>query len=83
MHSIGELARITGLSVRTIRFYSGGGAVPPPERSEAGYRLYDDEALARLELVKTCEGHQQEEGREAGERQLRGCGHLAPTIGVT
>jgi len=53
MHSIGELARITGLSVRTIRFYSDSGAVPPTERSEAGYRRYDDEALARLELVRT------------------------------
>jgi DNA-binding transcriptional MerR regulator len=51
--TIGELARLTGLSVRTIRFYSDGGLVPPAGRTEAGYRLYDETALARLELVRT------------------------------
>jgi DNA-binding transcriptional MerR regulator len=51
--TIGELARRTGLSVRTIRFYSDAGVVPPSDRSHAGYRLYDAEALARLETAKT------------------------------
>lgn len=51
--SIGELASQTGLSVRTIRFYSDAGVVPEAERSEAGYRLYGPEALARLALVRT------------------------------
>jgi DNA-binding transcriptional MerR regulator len=52
-YSIGELARRTGLSVRTVRFYSDSGVVPPAGRTEAGYRVYDGEALARLELVRT------------------------------
>ena len=51
--SIGDLARMTGLSVKTIRFYSDAGVVPPVERSPAGYRLYDLTALARLRLVRT------------------------------
>ena len=51
--SIGELATRTGLPVRTIRFYSDAGVVPEAERSEAGYRLYGPEALARLGLVRT------------------------------
>lgn len=51
--TIGELARRTGLSVRTIRFYSDAGVVPPAGRTDVGYRLYDTEALARLELVRT------------------------------
>ena len=51
--SIGELATQTGLPVRTIRFYSDAGVVPEAERSEAGYRLYGPEALARLGLVRT------------------------------
>jgi DNA-binding transcriptional MerR regulator len=51
--SIGELATQTGLPVRTIRFYSDAGVVPEVERSEAGYRLYGPEALARLGLVRT------------------------------
>jgi DNA-binding transcriptional MerR regulator len=51
--TIGQLARQTGLSVKTIRWYSDQGLVPPAGRSAAGYRLYGAEALARLELVRT------------------------------
>ena len=51
--SIGELASRTGLPVRTIRFYSDEGVVPPADRTEAGYRLYGPDALARLGLVRT------------------------------
>jgi DNA-binding transcriptional MerR regulator len=50
-YRIGELARLSGLSVKTIRFYSDSGLVPPAERTEAGYRVYDERALARLELI--------------------------------
>ena len=51
-YRIGELARLSGLSVKTIRFYSDRGLVPPAERTGAGYRIYDERALARLELVR-------------------------------
>jgi len=50
---IGELARRTGLTTRTIRFYSDEGLLPPTDRTHAGYRRYDAAALARLELLKT------------------------------
>lgn len=53
LYSIGDLARRTGLTVKTIRFYSDSGIVPPTDRSPAGYRLYDIDALARLDLVRT------------------------------
>ncbi|MFF4444264.1 MerR family transcriptional regulator [Streptomyces sp. NPDC001502] len=53
LHSIGELSRRTGLPVRTIRFYSDAGVVAPTTRSPAGYRLYDTDALLRLELLRT------------------------------
>ncbi|MEU7829022.1 MerR family transcriptional regulator [Nonomuraea sp. NPDC049129] len=53
LYSIGELARRTGLTVKAIRFYSDRGIVPPTGRSPAGYRRYDVDALARLELVRT------------------------------
>ncbi|MGA5266952.1 MerR family transcriptional regulator [Streptomyces lydicamycinicus] len=53
LYSIGELSRRTGLSVRTIRFYSDSGVVAPTTRSPAGYRLYDLDALLRLELLRT------------------------------
>ncbi|MFJ3908391.1 MerR family transcriptional regulator [Streptomyces vinaceus] len=49
---MGELSRRTGLAVRTIRFYSDSGVVAPTTRSPAGYRLYDFDALLRLELLR-------------------------------
>ncbi|POX40516.1 hypothetical protein C3486_13620 [Streptomyces sp. Ru73] len=53
LRSIGELSRLTGLSVKTIRFWSDAGVVPPTDRTPAGYRLYGPDALARLGLVRT------------------------------
>ena len=53
LYTIGELARRTGLPVRTIRFYSDAGVVPPTGRTDTGYRLYDVQAVARLDLVRT------------------------------
>jgi len=51
--TIGQLAERTGVTSRTIRFWSDAGLVPPAGRSAAGYRLYDAEAVARLDLVQT------------------------------
>jgi DNA-binding transcriptional MerR regulator len=51
--AIGELARRAGVSVKTLRFYSDEGLLPPAERSRSGYRLYGDEALLRLDLIRT------------------------------
>ncbi|WP_114454375.1 MerR family transcriptional regulator [Halopolyspora algeriensis] len=53
LYTIGELAHRTGLPVKTIRFYSDSGVVPPTDRTHSGYRLYDIEAVTRLELVRT------------------------------
>lgn len=53
LHSIGDLARRTGLPVKTIRFYSDRGLVPPTGRSPVGYRLYGSAAVARVNLVRT------------------------------
>jgi DNA-binding transcriptional MerR regulator len=52
-YSIGDLARRTGLTVKAIRFYADCGLVPPTDRSPTGYRRYDTEAAARLDLVRT------------------------------
>jgi DNA-binding transcriptional MerR regulator len=53
LHGIGALARRTGVSVRTIRFWCDSGVVPATTRSAAGHRLYDARAVARVELVAT------------------------------
>jgi DNA-binding transcriptional MerR regulator len=52
-YSIGELARRTGLTVKTIRYYSDAGLVPPTDRTPAGYRRYSPDAVARLGLIRT------------------------------
>ena len=49
--SIGQLARRSGVSVKTIRFYSDAGLLPP-QRSSAGHRRYDSTDLARLTLIR-------------------------------
>ncbi|MEU6283621.1 MerR family transcriptional regulator [Streptomyces sp. NPDC047028] len=51
--TIGALARATGLTVRTIRYWSDEGALPVVARSAGGYRLYDAGSVARLELIRT------------------------------
>jgi DNA-binding transcriptional MerR regulator len=51
--TIGELARRTGLPVRTLRFYADAGVLPETSRSESGYRLFGTEAVARARLLRT------------------------------
>ncbi|GHE11193.1 hypothetical protein GCM10010339_69900 [Streptomyces alanosinicus] len=51
--TIGALARATGLTVRTIRYWSDEDVLTPVARSTGGYRLYDTAAVARLELIRT------------------------------
>lgn len=54
--SIGELARRSGVPVKTLRYYSDIGIVPPAERTASGYRLYGEEERLRLETVRTMRG---------------------------
>jgi len=49
---IGELARQTGLSIKTIRYYERRGLLEQPPRTEGGYRLYGPEEVARLRFVQ-------------------------------
>jgi len=48
---IGELARRAGISIRTLRHYDAIGLLAPCETTKAGYRLYDEAAMARLEQI--------------------------------
>jgi DNA-binding transcriptional MerR regulator len=49
---IGELARLTNLSIKIIRYYERRGLLEQPPRTEGGYRLYGPEELARLRFVQ-------------------------------
>ncbi|MGY5132711.1 TIGR03086 family metal-binding protein [Streptomyces nigrescens] len=51
--TIGELARLTGVPVKTIRSWSDQDLLPPAARTPAGYRLYGPDAPARLEIVRS------------------------------
>ncbi len=51
--TIGVLAKRAGVAVRTIRFWSDTGLVPPAARTDTDRRLYDTAGVARLELVMT------------------------------
>lgn len=52
-YTIGEAARLSGVSVRTLRYYSDEGLLPPAARTEGGYRVYTDADLVRLDLIRT------------------------------
>ena len=50
--TIGEVAKRTGLSTKTIRFYEEEGCIPAVGRNDAGYRQYSEGDVWRLRLVK-------------------------------
>lgn len=50
---IGQLAKATGLSVRTLRFYADVGLLPEAGRSTSGYRVFGLDAVARARLIRT------------------------------
>ena len=54
---IGELARMAGCQVVTIRYYEKEGLLPPPERSDGNYRLYDEAQVERLRFIRHCRLH--------------------------
>jgi MerR family copper efflux transcriptional regulator len=49
---IGQVAQRTGLSLRTIRFYEENGLVRPTSRSHGGFRLYSEDDVTRLGVIK-------------------------------
>jgi MerR family copper efflux transcriptional regulator len=52
--SIGVLARRTGCSVPTIRYYETIDLLPPGPRTDAGRRVYDEAAVRRLGFIRRC-----------------------------
>ncbi len=52
-YTIGEVAKITGATTKTVRYYDEIGLLKPSELSTAGYRLYTTEEIWQLELILT------------------------------
>ena len=51
MRTVKEISNLTGISVRTLHYYDEIGLLKPTEKSESGYRLYDDKALETLQQI--------------------------------
>lgn len=51
MRTVKEISELTGISVRTLHYYDEIGLLKPTEKSDAGYRLYDDKALETLQQI--------------------------------
>jgi len=52
-YQIDEIARKTGLTKRSVRYYEEIGLLAPPDRTDGGYRVYSDVHLARLTEIVT------------------------------
>jgi|SRR5690554_5051194 len=51
---IGELAKRSGCSIQTIRYYEKEGLISAPARTGGNFRLYDIAALEKLSFIKNC-----------------------------
>lgn len=51
MKTVNEVSKLTGVSVRALHHYDAIGLLNPTQVTDAGYRLYDDTALARLQTI--------------------------------
>lgn len=51
MRSISQVAKLTGVSIRTLQYYDEIGLLKPTKLTEAGYRMYDDVALQTLQQI--------------------------------
>jgi len=52
LYKIGELAKLAGVSARTIDYYTGLGLITPAMRSSGNYRLYNRETLDRIRRIE-------------------------------
>ena len=51
MMTVHEVSKISGVSIRTLQYYDSIGLLKPSDYTESGYRLYDDIAMERLQLI--------------------------------
>ena len=49
MKTVKEVSEITGVSIRTLRYYDEIGLLKPTALTKAGYRMYDNKALEKLQ----------------------------------
>jgi DNA-binding transcriptional MerR regulator len=78
---IGELARLTGVSVPTIRYYETLGLLKPVKRTRGGFRVYDEHAVQMLHFIRHAQrlGFSLKEVRQV-LRVWRRTGNPCPTV---
>jgi DNA-binding transcriptional MerR regulator len=54
-YTIGQLARAAGVPTSTVRYYDRIGLLQPEARTAGNYRLYDEEALARVRFIRAAQ----------------------------
>lgn len=81
---IGKLAAKAGVSIQTIRFYERQQLLPNPERTEAGYRIFDDQDLHQLRFIRQAKefGFSLDEIREILRMRERGKCPCADVIAI-
>jgi MerR family mercuric resistance operon transcriptional regulator len=53
--TIGQVARTAGVAATTLRYYEREGILPPTARNGVGYRLYDAQAVERLQFLRSAQ----------------------------
>lgn len=84
--TVAKLAGRAGLSPDAVRYYERVGLLPPPARSGAGYRLYDERLVDRLSFIKGAQRtglklRQIRELLEVIDRGVCPCGHTESLLG--
>jgi DNA-binding transcriptional MerR regulator len=51
----GEAAKVLGVGIQTLHFYEQQGLIPPPPRSEGGYRIYTPEIVERVRFIRKAQ----------------------------
>ena len=52
---IGQVARLAGVPITTIRFYERKGLIGAPQRRESGYRLYDEGTIDQIRFIRNAQ----------------------------
>ncbi len=55
-YRIGQLAKLTGCNIETLRYYEREGLMPPPARGSNGYRYYNRDAVDRVNFILRAKG---------------------------
>jgi len=53
--TIGQVAKLAGVHVETVRYYQRIGLVPTPPKPMQGFRRYDDQTIVRIRFIKNAQ----------------------------